>query len=493
MSEQQQAPAPGDAAGEELARARRVLGAVCLAVSIVYLDLFIVNIAFPDIARDFRDASVADLSWVLNAYAIVFAALLVPAGRLADRHGRRRGFVLGLVVFVVASALCAAAPSVEVLVAARVLQAVGAAILLPTSLALVLVVYPIERRALAIAVWSAVGGVAAGLGPPLGGLLVELDWRWVFLVNVPIGGLGLIAALRVLPESRVAGPVPDLLGSALLTVAIGALAFALVNGPEWGWGDGRVVAGFATALVVGGAFLARSARHASPVVELAMLRVRSFSLATSAALLFNAGFAAMLLGNTLFVIVMWGWSVLEAGFAIIPGPMTAAVVSAFAPRVAARIGSGPAIALGCTLFASGALSWLALIGPESDYVGTLLPGTVLTGAGIGLVFPVVTEAATASLPALRYATGSAVLQMARQLGGVLGVAILVAIIGTPTPLDSVALFEGSWVFMAAAAFAAAAAALAIGPREPVVEPVAAGAAPAPAAPPEPEPAGAHGG
>jgi EmrB/QacA subfamily drug resistance transporter len=458
---------------EALAQARRVLGTVCLAVSIVYLDLFIVNIAFPDIARDFRGASVADLSWVLNAYAIVFAALLVPAGRLADRAGRRKGFVIGLVVFVVASALCAAAPSVAVLVAARVLQAVGAAIMLPTSLALVLVTYPAEKRAAAIAAWSAVGGVAAGLGPPLGGVLVELDWRWVFLVNLPIGAVAVVLALRVLPESRVPGPVPDLLGSAMAALSIGGLAFALVNGPDWGWGDARVVTGFAASAVLGAAFLARSARHPSPVVELAMLRVRSFALASWSALAFNAGFAAMLLGNTLFVIVIWGWSVLEAGVAIVPGPLTAAVVSGFAPALARRLGSPVTIALGCALYAAAALSWVWLVGPEPDYVGELLPGTILTGAGIGLVFPIVTEAATASLPAVRYATGSAVLQMARQIGAVLGVAILVAIIGTPTPFDGVGDFERSWVFMAISALVAGAAALAIG-RRPAAGPAPAG-------------------
>src|SRR3954462_14589074 len=198
-----------------VARRWKVLAVVSTAVFMSSLDLFIVNIAFPDIHSDFPETSLAGLSWILNAYAIVFAALLVPMGRSADRLGRRRSFLAGLVVFTIASALCALAPSVPLLVAARVLQAVGAAAVFPTSLALVLPEFPPDERRTAVAVWAAVGGVAAAAGPPIGGLLVQGGWQLVFLVNVPIGIALFFVAARVLREQREAAnaPRPDLGGA----------------------------------------------------------------------------------------------------------------------------------------------------------------------------------------------------------------------------------------------------------------------------------------
>src|SRR3954469_10594917 len=198
----------------------RVAAIVSVGVFVASLDLFIVNIAFTDIQRDFDGASLASLSWILNAYAIVFAALLVPAGRWADRAGRKRAFLGGLALFTLASAACAVAPSVGVLVAARVVQAAGAAVLMPASLGLLLPEFPPEKRGLAIGLWAAVGGTAAAAGPVIGGLLVELSWRWVFLVNVPVGIAAIVAGARVLREIREENSEqPDLVGAALLTAA----------------------------------------------------------------------------------------------------------------------------------------------------------------------------------------------------------------------------------------------------------------------------------
>src|SRR3954471_19497144 len=224
-----------------MSRRGRVAAIVSVGVFVASLDLFIVNIAFPDIQRDFDGASLAGLSWILNAYAIVFAALLVSAGRSADRLGRRRSFLAGVSLFTFASALSALAPSVPLLVAARVLQAVGAAAVFPTSLALVLPEFPPSERRTAVAVWAAVGGVAAAAGPPVGGLLVQAGWQLVFVVNVPIGIALLFAAARVLREARedVGAPRPDLVGAVVLTAAVGALTLAIVKAPAWGWGDDR--------------------------------------------------------------------------------------------------------------------------------------------------------------------------------------------------------------------------------------------------------------
>src|SRR3954469_22724782 len=203
-----------------MSRRGRVAAIVSVGVFVASLDLFIVNIAFPDLQRDFAGTSLASLSWVLNAYAIVFAALLVPAGRWADRVGRKRAFLGGLALFTGGSAACAAAPSVGVLVGARVVQAAGAALLMPASLGLLLPEFPAEKRGLALGLWAAVGGTAAAAGPVIGGLLVELSWRWVFLVNIPIGIAAIVAGARVLREIREEGAErPDIVGAALLTAA----------------------------------------------------------------------------------------------------------------------------------------------------------------------------------------------------------------------------------------------------------------------------------
>src|ERR1700733_8917665 len=213
----------------------RVSLVVCVGVFMSSLDLFIVNIAFPSIARDFSGASLSSLSWIVSAYSIVFAALLVPAGRWADAFGRKRAFLLGLAVFIVASAACAAAPSVELLIAARVIQAAGGALMLPTSLGLILPEFEPSERHAAIGVWAATGGIAAATGPPLGGVLVQAGRGWGFLVDVAVGGAGVGFGLRTLTERRErGGQRPDVLGAVALIAAIGSLVVAIVKGKEWG-------------------------------------------------------------------------------------------------------------------------------------------------------------------------------------------------------------------------------------------------------------------
>src|SRR3954451_18657522 len=227
--------------GAGMSQRARVATVVCVGVFMASLDLFIVNIAFPDLRADFPATSLAGLSWVLNAYAIVFAALLVPAGRWADRAGRKRAFLGGLALFTAASAACAAAPSVAVLVGARAVQAAGAALMLPTSLALLLPQFPPEKRQMAVGVWAAVGGSAAAAGPLLGGLLVQGSWRLVFLVNLPVGIAALVAGTRVLREARdPAGGQPDTLGAALLAAGIGSLWPGVLQWPALGRGSARV-------------------------------------------------------------------------------------------------------------------------------------------------------------------------------------------------------------------------------------------------------------
>ncbi|MEV7422578.1 MFS transporter [Streptomyces sp. NPDC091212] len=364
----------------------------------------------------------------------------------------------------VGSALCALAPGVGWLVAARVLQAAGAAALMPTSLALLLVNTLPERRPRAIRGWAAIGGIAAGLGPVVGGLLVEADWRWVFLVNVPVGVVGLVAGARLLPDARPdrEGRLPDLVGAVLLTLAIGALALGLVKSDSWGWSSPKVLVSLLAAAALTAAFVLRSARHAAPIVELPMLRTPAFAAATVAALFFTAAFAAMLLTAVLWCQQVWGYSAIRTGLAIAPGPLVVPLLAVRSGPLVRRFGAGRTAALGCLLFAAGLAWWATVLGTDPHYATGLLPGMLLTGIGVGFALPNLVGAAVTALPPTRFATGSAVTTMARRTGSVLGVALMVTLLGTPATSDAALdVFRHGWWAAVAAALLAAAAALAV--------------------------------
>jgi EmrB/QacA subfamily drug resistance transporter len=442
----------------------RVLVIVSVATFVASLDLFIVNIAFPSIKHDFAGTNDAMLSWVLSAYAIVMAALLVPAGRLADLLGRKRLFMGGLITFVAASALCATAPGPGWLIAARVLQAAGGAVLMPASLAILLTEFPPKRRALAVAVWSATGAVAAAAGPPIGGLLVQASWRWVFLVNLPVGVVMAVLAARVLRESRdpEGKRFPDFAGAALLVIATSVLMLAIVQGQSWGWSSIRILGLLVASAVLTAGFLYRSATHAAPVLELGLFRTRAFSAANVASTLFFAAFGAMLLSNVLFLTRVWHEDILTAGLQISPGPVLAAVFAVPGSILSSRYGQRTIAAIGALLFASGGVWWLTHVGLQPNYVTGFLPGMLAGGAGVGLVIPTLASAVAGSLPAARFATGSAVYGMTRQFGIALGVAVLVAVLGTPVDAEILGSFRTGWEVIASTAVASAIAAIAIG-------------------------------
>ncbi|RBY80786.1 MFS transporter [Blastococcus sp. TF02A-26] len=456
---------PADTAGDR--RPALVLSVVSAAVFLASLDLFVVNVAFPALSRSF-DTDAAGLSWVLNGYTIGFAALLAPAGRIADRIGRRRVFLTGLVVFSAASLGCAAAWDIPSLVAFRVGQSAGAAMVTATSLALLLHTFPPARRASAIAVWSAVGGVAAALGPPIGGLLVEASWRWVFLINLPVGLLALVVGLRVLPESRDEAETrrPDALGTALLVTAVGLVAFALVDAPGRGWTSGVVLGALAGATAAGALAVVRAARAPHglvPVLPLPLFRARTFTLATLSMAAFMAAFAAMLLGNVLWLTGGWGMSATEAGFALVPGPALAALSAVPAGRLGARIGCGPVAAAGTALFALGGLWWVWQIGPDAHYAADFLPGQLLAGIGVGLTLTNLSAAMSSTLPPAALATGSATFGAARQLGATLGVALLLAVTTSEAETSvSAAGADRGWVLLAVLSLVASGSALAVG-------------------------------
>ncbi|MGH2550690.1 MAG: MFS transporter, partial [Thermomicrobiales bacterium] len=313
-----------------------VLAIASIGVFMTVLDLFIVNVAFPDIQRDFDGSTLSKLSWILNGYAIVYAALLVPAGRMADRIGQKRIFLGGLALFTLASALCAAAPNAEILIVARLVQAAGAAAVTPTSLALVLSAVSAERRGWALGMWTAVGGTGAAAGPTIGGILVSLDWRWVFLVNLPIGIISILIGVKTLQEHRTDpnGHRPDMLGALLLVFSVAALSLGIVQGPDWGWSSGRIIGSFVIAIVLIGGFIYRSGHHASPIVEPEIVKVPSFAIASVSAFLFMASFSVMLLGLVQYMTDVWHYSPLRTGLAISPGPlMVPFVATRLLPRV----------------------------------------------------------------------------------------------------------------------------------------------------------------
>ena len=377
------------------------------------LDLFIVNIAFPSISATYHGESLSSLSWVLSAYTIVFAAALVPAGRWADRAGRKRAFLLGLAVFTASSALCApwrrrssswSAPAS--------CRPAAAPSMLPTSLGLLLPAFGPARKGAAIGLWSAVGGAAAAFGPPIGGLLVQASWRWVFLVNLPFSVLALVFGVRLLEEVR--DPVAhksDLLGAALLSVAVASLVAAIVQGSDWGWTSARIVGAFAVALASGAWLVARSFRHPNPIIEPAVIRHRAVALADLSSLAFFGGFGALVLGGVLLLTGVWHESVLRAGFMIAPGPLLAGLTAFPGGLLGARVGHRAVGVAGSLCFAAGGLWWITHVGATPDWVGAYLPGSVLSGFGVGLMLPSLGGAATAPLPPQRFATGSALYAM----------------------------------------------------------------------------------
>jgi EmrB/QacA subfamily drug resistance transporter len=447
-------------------RPNLILAVLSAASFMAALDVFIVNVAFADIAHDFHGESLSNMSWVLNGYTILYAALLVPLGRLADRYGRKAGFLGGLALFTAASLACAASSGLWMLVAFRALQAVGAAALTPTSLGLLLASTPVERRVRAVRIWAATGALASASGPVFGGLLVEASWRWVFIVNVPVGIAAFVVAKRSVPDSRDPSVtrVPDLLGAVELAVAIGALALGLVKGAAWGWSSAATVGSLALAVIGVIAFWHRSQHHPSPIVEPELLKVRAFAWANATGLLFSVAFAASLLGFILWTQEVWGYSALRTGLAVAPGPLMVPIFAAVGQRLHTRVSAGHLTAVGCALLGVGNVMVLTSVGAAPNYATEMLPGWIVGGIGVGLALPTILSAATADLPPARMATGSAVVNMSRQIGMTLGVTILIAILGTQVGYSGLHhVFTIAWIAMGIAAALGAIAALGMNP------------------------------
>ena len=412
-------------------QSQRVVTTVLIgAAFLAGIDLFIVNVAFDQIGRDFANAELTELSWILNAYAVVYAALLVPMGRLADRAGQKRGFIAGMILFIAASVACGFAPGIWWLVGFRVLQAVGAAAMTPASLGLLIAAVAPEKRASAARLWAMTGAVAAALGPALGGGLVQLSWQWAFWINLPIGLLLVLGAIRYVPDVRhnEGTPLPDLPGALVLVLAVGGLVLGLVQGSDWGWTSTRVVGALALSALATAAFARRTFRHPSPIITPALLAVPAFRWANLATVVFNSAFGAALLGGILWLQLAWGYGALQTGLAIALGPVAVPIASVLAQRLFPAVRPGHMIAAGSLLYAASAVWQGWTLSTTPAYWTGFLPAWVLGGIGVGLAMPNLLAAATATLPPAQGSTGGGIVTMSRQVGLVLGVSMLVTIV-----------------------------------------------------------------
>lgn len=404
------------------------LAVTCIGFFMVLLDASIVTVALPTIQRDLR-AQLSGLQWVVDAYTLPFAALLLTAGTLADRFGRKRVFLVGLVVFVLGSAMCGFAPTLGWLIAGRVLQGAGGAALSPGSLSVLAAAFPDPReRTQAIGVWSGISGIALAAGPLLGGLLIQISgWQAIFFVNLPIGVFALLLGLRILTESRnPAAHRLDLPGQALAIGGLAALTYALIEGQSQGWGSPLIVSLFTGAAALLLVFVIVEARTGEPLLPLGLFKSVVFSTANVAALV--VGFA--LLGTVFFTAQFFqevqGYTALQSGARSLPTTVGIFIMAPLAGRITARYGPRRPVALGASL-AGIALVLLTRITPTIPY-SHIWWNFALFGIGVGLMLSPITSAVLAATPPARAGLASSMVNTSRQIGSVFGIAVLGAIV-----------------------------------------------------------------
>ncbi|MFT4988172.1 MAG: EmrB/QacA subfamily drug resistance transporter [Acidimicrobiales bacterium] len=438
---------PASVASFDAGRARLTLSIAGLAAMATYLDTTILFVAFPGITASFEGSSASTLSWVLNAYTIAFAALLVPAGKLADRLGQRLAFLVGSATFSLASLACGLAPSAGLLITARIFQGAGAAILVPASLALVMAAYPRDRLPHVIAIWGAVGAMSAALGPSLGALIIDaFGWRWAFFINLPIGLVTIAAGIRHLHESKDSSVrIPSPIGVVLLAAAAGTLLYGLVESDNVGWASTQTIVVLVVGLVLMAMFVAHQRRTDAPTLDPDLFTLRNFRWGNLAMLSFNVGFTAMFFGLILFLVNVWEWSILKAGLAVAPGPALAAVLAARFGKLAGQIGQRPLVIAGGAMAAASGIYRVLFLDENVNYLVDFAVPLAMSAFAIGLVFPQVTSVAVQALPANRVGVGGATTQAVRQFGGSLGVALTITLLGTATEtIDLVAGFNRIW-------------------------------------------------
>jgi DHA2 family methylenomycin A resistance protein-like MFS transporter len=398
----------------------------CLAFFVITLDTTVVNVALPSIGQQWN-GEVSALQWVVTAYTLLFAALLLSAGAISDRIGASRAFMIGLSIFTLMSALCGLAPNLTVLIVARAIQGAGAAVMMPASLALVRQAYDSPaQRARGIALWTAGGGVAIAAGPVVGGALTTgLGWRWIFFVNLPVGVVALVGMLRAPGSPGGRSPI-DPAGQVTAVLALAALVFAVITGGADGWTSPVTICGFVVAVLAGTAFLVVESRQRDPAVPLTLFRIPAVAVCTSVGLALNFGYYGLVFVFTIFFQEHRGASALTAGLMFIPMTAFTTVVNLLAGKLTNRYGPRFPLILGQVIQTAGILG-LLVVGRDTP-TPLLLALLVPLGIGGGLAVPPLTSAMLESVPHERAGLASGVLSAARQFGGAIGVALLGALI-----------------------------------------------------------------
>ncbi|MBT4010126.1 MAG: DHA2 family efflux MFS transporter permease subunit [Actinobacteria bacterium] len=431
-------------------RAWLALSVATLAALLTVIDISIVNVAFPSIRRDLG-ASEAGLSWVLSGYSVAVGAFLLISGRLADQKGRRKLFLIGVAVFMVGSLLSGVAPSPGFLIAARVLQGVGASILSPASLSMILPEFPPDRHSTVIGIWGASAALGAAIGPTMGAILIDaFNWRWVFFVNVPVGLVIFVLTPRFVHESSDPDAEDgfDSLGVPAGTFGVALLLVAVVQGGEWGYGSPSTLATALVGLLLVLVLIRRSATHPHPLLDLDLFRIRAFWSAAVGQTLFSTAFIATVLFNTLLLQELWGWSVLAAGFGVVPGPALAALLGGPIGSVADRVGHRTLVVIGSASAACCPLWLIIRANGEGGYFSTLLPAHLMLGIGVACSFATFSSMGMKNVPPQRFATASATLRTGSSMGFAAGVAIAVAIFTSQASKGPLVAFDRTWLFMA---------------------------------------------
>ena len=406
------------------------LAAVAFGLFMIMLDNTVVNVALPSIAKDLH-ISISELEWIVTGYALVFAALLITGGKLADMFGRRRIFIIGLAIFSLASLACGLAPNAGFLIGARGVQGVGAALMSPATLSIITATFPPKQRGQAIGIWAGVSALALAIGPLVGGLIVDnIGWNWIFFVNVPIGALGIVVSQLVIKESRDTSheqsiDLPGLLTSGL---ALFALSYGLIEGNRHGWASGEILGLFAAAAVLLGAFIVLESRQRLPMLDLSLFKIPSFVGANTVALLVSLGMFGVFFFISLYVQNILGYSPTKAGAIFLPMTVLIIFIAPVAGKLSDRFGGRWLMGGGMTLLGISLLFYQRA-GLHSGF-WTLLPALVLGGIGMAMTMSPMTSVAMGSVPTDKAGVGSGVLNSFRQVGGALGIAVMGAIIAS---------------------------------------------------------------
>ena len=435
------------------------LAAVAFGLFMIMLDNTVVNVALPSIQRDL-DMQLSELEWIVSGYALTFAALMLIGGKLADAYGRRLVFVIGIAIFTLASLACGLASSGETLIAARVAQGVGAAMMNPATLSIIAVTFPPRQRGTAIGIWAGTSALALALGPLIGGLLTEhASWNWIFFVNIPIGVLGIAASFLLIDESRDESHERlDLPGLATSGLGLFTLTYGLIEANNYGWGSARIVGAFVIAAVSLTIFILLERRQRAPMLDLTLFRNRTYVGANLAMLLVALAMFGVFFFVSLYMQNVLGYSAVEAGAAFLPMTVLIIVIAPLAGRASDRWGSRWLIAGGMVLLAVQ-LAYFSQLSDDATF-WVLLPALVLGGFGMSMTMTPSSAAAMRAVPVEKAGIGSAVLNACRQVGGSTGIALMGAIMASrlttpPTTASFMDGFERALIVASAIALAGA--------------------------------------